>query len=155
MIPGLSYLGPGFFEELNAARNAPAPVPKPAVVDSSDEPVMNAVRARSKPAATKVTKAKSTKASTSCVYFIRNTINGLVKIGRTSSMTRRLQTLQTAVGDSKLIVENKVQMTPNRAKTLEKNIHVIFEKQRRNGEWFDVSSKSIDVFIRVLRNVYR
>jgi len=81
-------------------------------------------------------------------------MNGLVKIGRTSSMTRRLQSLQTAVGDCKLIVENKVQMTTNRAKTLEKKIHKIFEKQRRYGEWFDVSIESIDKFIRVLRSVY-
>ena len=103
--------------------------------------------------ARKVTKEKGPNKE-SCVYFIRNTLNGLVKIGRTTSIPRRLQTLQTAVGDSKLIVENKILVTPNRAKTLEKNIHLIFEKQRRSGEWFDVNSKSIEVFIRVLRSVY-
>lgn len=86
------------------------------------------------------------------IYFIRNTSNGLVKIGQSVSIERRLRTLQTAVGDCKLNIENKIRMSSgSRAKTLEKNIHKIFEKQRQQGEWFDVSSKSIEVFIRVLR----
>jgi len=56
--------------------------------------------------------------------------------------------------DCRRRLQADVQMTTNRAKTLEKKIHKIFEKQRRYGEWFDVSIESIDKFIRVLRSVY-
>jgi len=146
----LSYLGPGFSAELNATRNAPAPVPNPeAVVDSSDEPVMNAVRARNRPPVTKVAK-KSTKRA-SCVYFIRNNVNNLVKIGLSICMARRLQALQTAVGDTKLVVEDRILATPAEARAIEKIIHDTFERQRKYGEWFDVSRNKIKVFLGVLR----
>ena len=114
-----------------------------------------AAPARAVPAVPKKEKPKKKReVKPSCVYFVRNLSNGLIKIGRTTCISKRIKTLQTAVGDGKLIVENVVSTSQIRAKTLEKNLHVLFADLRKGGEWFDIGHRSIEVLVRLLRMSY-
>lgn len=75
------------------------------------------------------------------VYFIQacNT-EGLIKIGHTKNVTKRLSELQTGSG-SKLRLLHAIDCTSKlAAQTVERSLHEIFAYGKRKGEWFTQSS---------------
>lgn len=82
--------------------------------------------------------------TTSVVYFIRNEYNGLLKIGKTNDLKKRISQLQgcfTLLGMEcdKLVLE-AISYCPFgiNASKVETYYHHLFSKNRRIGEWFDV-----------------
>lgn len=69
------------------------------------------------------------------VYFVRNGKSGLVKIGKAIDLNNRLKSFQTSFGAGVFL---SAYIYCQNFSELEKNIHSLFLKQRKNGEWFDL-----------------
>jgi hypothetical protein len=63
-------------------------------------------------------------------YFILNTINGFIKIGKSTNVPGRLRSLQTATAD-RLVLWLQIEGD------WEESWHRIFAANRVSGEWFD------------------
>lgn len=68
------------------------------------------------------------------VYFIRGTVSGLVKIGRSGHVLSRFSGLQTAAAEPLELMGAIVG-----GEALEKELHAEFSKDRTRGEWFYLS----------------
>lgn len=85
----------------------------------------------------------------SVVYFIRNEYNGLLKIGKTNNLYRRIKEIESCfnflgLDTQKLIVE-AISYCPygmNNGK-VETYYHNLFKEKRGNGEWFDISYEEL------------
>lgn len=74
----------------------------------------------------------------SYVYVIAARPEGPVKIGYSTSPSKRAAQLQTGHAE-KLRVYHAEPFTPERAPLFEKLIHKTVNHKRRSGEWFDLS----------------
>ena len=82
---------------------------------------------------------------TSVVYFIRNKYNGLLKIGKTNDLQRRINEIENCFNflglDTNELVVEAISYCPygmNNGK-VETYYHNLFKEKRKIGEWFDVS----------------
>lgn len=79
----------------------------------------------------------------SCVYFIKNEYNGLIKIGKTEDFPRRLQQIKSWFYQCGLDPKLKVVMIhatfPKFLTQLEGYYHKQFKDKRKYGEWFEVN----------------
>ena len=82
---------------------------------------------------------------TSVVYFIRNKYNGLLKIGKTNNLQRRINEIENCFNflglDTNELVVEAISYCPygmNNGK-VETYYHNLFKEKRKIGEWFDVS----------------
>ena len=82
---------------------------------------------------------------TSVVYFIRNKYNGLLKIGKTNSLQRRINEIENCFNflglDTNELAVEAISYCPygmNNGK-VETYYHNLFKEKRKIGEWFDVS----------------
>ena len=79
------------------------------------------------------------------VYFIRNQYTGLLKIGKTSNLKRRIKEIErcfTFLGlDVQKMTIEAISFCPFGMKNdqVEKFYHELFQDKRKNGEWFDIS----------------
>lgn len=81
----------------------------------------------------------------SVVYFIRNKYNGLLKIGKTNDLQRRINEIENCFNflglDTNELVIEAISYCPygmNNGK-VETYYHNLFKEKRKIGEWFDVS----------------
>ena len=82
---------------------------------------------------------------TCVVYFIRNKYNGLLKIGKTNDLQRRINEIERCFNflglDTNELVVEAISYCPygmNNGK-VETYYHNLFKEKRKIGEWFDVS----------------
>ena len=82
---------------------------------------------------------------TSVVYFIRNKYNGLLKIGKTNDLQRRINEIESCFNclglDTNELAGEAISYCPygmNNGK-VETYYHNLFKEKRKIGEWFDVS----------------
>ena len=82
---------------------------------------------------------------TSIVYFIRNKYNGLLKIGKTNDLQRRINEIESCFNflglDTNELAVEAISYCPygmNNGK-VETYYHNLFKEKRKIGEWFDVS----------------
>lgn len=82
---------------------------------------------------------------TSVVYFIRNKYNGLLKIGKTNDLQRRINEIESCFNflglDTNELAVEAISYCPygmNNGK-VETYYHNLFKEKRKIGEWFDVS----------------
>lgn len=73
------------------------------------------------------------------VYFLRD-INGLTKIGCTSNLNNRKNSLKKEFGNLKLLKLIKSDNMIN----LERYYHIVFKNRHVKGEWFNLEEKSIN-----------
>ena len=85
------------------------------------------------------------KHKTSVVYFIRNKYNGLLKIGKTNDLQRRINEIERCFNflglDTNELAVEAISYCPygmNNGK-VETYYHNLFKEKRKIGEWFDVS----------------
>ena len=85
------------------------------------------------------------KPKTSVVYFIRNKYNGLLKIGKTNDLQRRINEIESCFNflglDTNELAVEAISYCPygmNNGK-VETYYHNLFKEKRKIGEWFDVS----------------
>lgn len=83
--------------------------------------------------------------NTSVVYFIRNQYNGLLKIGKTTNLARRIQEIEkcfTFLGmDIQKIKVEAISYCPYNMNNgqVESYYHDLFQEYRITGEWFDIN----------------
>lgn len=83
--------------------------------------------------------------NTSIVYFIRNQYNGLLKIGKTNNLARRLREIEKSftflgMDTQKLSVEAISYCPFNMDNSqVESYYHDLYKENRILGEWFDIS----------------
>ena len=85
-------------------------------------------------------KSKSLRAGS--VYLVRNDNNGMIKIGRSRAVEKRLKTLQTSNPFPLSLI---LTISTNNAPQVESNLHKIFRHKRVYGEWFNLSDQDIDL----------
>ena len=73
------------------------------------------------------------------VYFIADTTNNVVKIGFSKSPKKRLQQLQTS-NSNVLVLLGFI----DGMETEESYCHQLFEKDKKIGEWFNLSDQIVD-----------
>jgi len=88
----------------------------------------------------------------SCVYFIKNEYTGLIKIGCTDNLVRRMKELKSlfsllAMNGNKLKIVGLAVTFPRYGNKLEKQFHYLFNEYRVCGEWFDIKNKVIEEFL--------
>ena len=83
------------------------------------------------------------------VYFIRNEYTGLLKIGKTNNLSRRITEIERCFNflgfDTQKLVIEAISYCPfgiNNGK-VETFYHNLFKEKRKNGEWFDVSYEEL------------
>lgn len=72
------------------------------------------------------------------MYVIENTRTGLVKIGYSQDPEERCRTLQTGSADV-LRVAHQARVNEDRARLLEKRLHMEINHHRERGEWFNLT----------------
>ena len=80
------------------------------------------------------------------VYFIRAQGTNLIKIGRTTSLQDRLNTLQTGCPHQ---LELIIAVAHPDSPSIEKRLHQKFERYGTTGEWFALSEdiiRSLELF---------
>lgn len=75
------------------------------------------------------------------VYILKNTMSGMIKVGITNDISRRVAEIQNASG-CEISVEYLAPKADN-AKEIESKIHKYFGEQRGIGEWFNVNTKDV------------
>lgn len=81
------------------------------------------------------------KASKVYLYLMKSSLTGLLKIGISQNPKRRKRNLETAQGG-----EIDILFLTAGSQALEKSIHKMFDKYRKDGEWFDYSEDIILYF---------
>ena len=82
---------------------------------------------------------------TSVVYFIRNKYNGLLKIGKTNDLQRRINEIESCFNflglDTNELAVEAISYCPYGMDNgkVETYYHNLFKEKRKIGEWFDVS----------------
>ena len=86
---------------------------------------------------------------TSVVYFIRNKYNGLLKIGKTNDLQRRINEIESCFNflglDTNELAVEAISYCPygmNNGK-VETYYHNLFKEKRKIGEWFDISYEEL------------
>lgn len=85
----------------------------------------------------------------SIVYFIRNQYTGLLKIGKTNNLPRRIKEIKntfTFLGmDTQELVLEAISYCPYGMNNtdVEKYYHHKFKENRINGEWFDITYEDL------------
>lgn len=83
----------------------------------------------------------------SCVYFLRNEYNGMIKIGKTDNLPRRLQQIDNNFLQCGLLPKSKIIMLhltfPKFVNKLERFYHDHYKEHRRYGEWFEISTEDV------------
>lgn len=87
------------------------------------------------------------------VYFIQPRSGGLIKIGVTSDIDRRLKELQTGQAAELRVVHKIVFDKRAIAERVEQLLHSRYAQYRSNGEWFDVSLAMIKADIEWAREI--
>ena len=82
------------------------------------------------------------------LYFIQSKPNGSVKIGTSSNVNRRLNTLQTS-SPLKLVLLDSIKL--KNANEVETQLHYDLREKRLIGEWFDISEKEVQQIIKSLK----
>ena len=77
------------------------------------------------------------------VYLVRAETLGLIKIGRTANVPRRMNALRVASPDRLTVLA----VLDDPAGMLERELHIRFAPDRRHGEWFQ-PSQALEDFIR-------
>lgn len=77
-----------------------------------------------------------------CVYFIE--CNGVFKIGITSDIKSRLNTIQTSNPNPVNLVYTIAVPFMRSHKEVEKALHTIFESNYVRGEWYKITQQDID-----------
>ncbi len=74
------------------------------------------------------------------VYFMENRATGLVKIGRTRSLERRVGDVDCAKGTTpgERAYLGWIKVSADRAAKLEAAMHKRFDQYRKDGEWFQI-----------------
>lgn len=85
-----------------------------------------------------INEAISEESNVGHVYFIKSRITGLYKIGVSTSLQKRLRTIQQNVG--KIYICGIIMS--EEYKSIEKKIHSDLKSLRVYGEWFDIDSSS-------------
>lgn len=71
------------------------------------------------------------------VYFIRTKDHlNLIKIGYTSDISKRLETLQTGSSVPLILLYEIKDLSRLQAQTVERQLHTLFQYCRCKGEWF-------------------
>lgn len=87
--------------------------------------------------------------NTSVVYFIRNQYNGLLKIGKTTNLARRIHEIEkcfTFLGmDIQKIKVEAISYCPYNMNNgqVESYYHDLFQEYRITGEWFDINYNTL------------
>lgn len=79
-----------------------------------------------------------------CVYFAKNEISNLIKIGKTTDLKGRINTLSTYCPFGVTLIGY---INTRLYTEIESNLHLKFNNYRKNGEWFDVSFSDIKRYI--------
>jgi hypothetical protein len=85
------------------------------------------------------------------IYFFRAS-NGLVKIGRTSEVVRRLRILNACSPLPIEFIHCQLVYYPER---VERSLHVYYKTFRSHGEWFRIDDALIQEGIKLLENAKR
>ena len=80
---------------------------------------------------------------TTKTYIVRNNTNGLIKIGRSRDVERRVRSLSTAAG-------SELELLCTIDKDIENELHHKFSNYRTTGEWFDDKDGEIVSYIKQL-----
>ena len=78
---------------------------------------------------------------TGSVYLVRNDRNGMIKIGRSLDVQKRIKALQTSNPFPLTLI---LTISTNDSSQVESNLHQIFHHKRINGEWFNLSNQDIN-----------
>jgi predicted GIY-YIG superfamily endonuclease len=83
-------------------------------------------------------------------YLLRQPLNGYTKIGISNDVAFRAKTLGSYEYELHLVQAFEF---PNKYEALkfEKNMHKVFNKKRKRGEWFDLSHENIKAIIQYYR----
>lgn len=95
----------------------------------------------------------------SYIYFIKDYKRGLIKIGKTTDLKKRMYSIRGSLITSGINVSciKLVGLYPVIKEDLhfvESEIHFIFKDKRKYGEWFDISETDIDKTLGVYKKVY-
>lgn len=90
------------------------------------------------------------------VYFIKNEDNGLIKIGKTNDIQRRIKDLKNTffhlgLTTPKLTLINYIET--NKPFELECQLHHYFKEQRELGEWFNITEEEVKYVINNFQNL--
>lgn len=83
------------------------------------------------------------------IYVVRSGVSNLYKIGRTTNLKKRLQTLQTSCAVSLNVVKT---LFCSDAIALEKAAHSKFAHYRKTGEWFALNNEQLNQLLTWLDN---
>lgn len=83
------------------------------------------------------------------IYVVRSGTSNLYKIGRTTNLKKRLQTLQTSCAVSLNVVKT---LCCSDAIALEKSAHTKFSHYRKIGEWFALNDEQLHQLLTWLEN---
>jgi hypothetical protein len=87
---------------------------------------------------------------TGSVYLVRNDHNGMVKVGRSLNVEKRLKTLQTSNPFPLTLI---LTILTNDSPQVESNLHKIFRHKRVYGEWFNLSDQDIDLVLNLKQQI--
>lgn len=80
-----------------------------------------------------------------CVYFIELQSGGLIKIGRTKCLSRRMSDIASSLGlnQDDVRVVGYIGLSQGNSVLLETALHRHFGKRRVEGEWFNIRDKNL------------
>ena len=88
-----------------------------------------------------------------CRVYLIGDEQGAVKIGISHDPNERLATLQTGHPESLALLHSVSYRTSAEARAAEGNLHLVFEAQRMNGEWFDLTDRQVRQAYRIARRL--
>jgi hypothetical protein len=90
----------------------------------------------------------------STIYFIRNQVNGSIKIGYSDDVDQRLLALQASNSDL-LKIEKLLEVPKGRKKFWESMIHEAFKEYKIHGEWFQIPDQAFNQVYSVYSNLLK
>ena len=84
------------------------------------------------------------------VYFIQDE-QAATKIGISGNPTQRVATLQTGHPESLILWKTIRCRSAADARAVERDLHSYFERQRMNGEWFDLTERQLRRGVKLAR----
>jgi len=97
----------------------------------------------------KLSEASTLSSRRGYIYVVRSGVSNLYKIGRTTNLKKRLQTLQTSCAVSLNVVKT---LFCSDAIALEKAAHTKFAHYRKTGEWFALNNEQLNQLLTWLDN---
>lgn len=83
-----------------------------------------------------------------CLYIIGG-INKPYKIGITKDINQRLKTLQTGY-PFELIIHHKIEMSSEKARLVESEVHKMLRHKQSHGEWFNEELENLKLDIQYI-----